>query len=175
MEHGTPEDVLILIQGVHQEIPEAPQANQPIYIAPPPPNAGTQVTSAPSGANGAGATEADRLRAIYQSVGEAQGHTYGTGEVGSRPPDFTRLPGAQPGTRAPSGAPADRNPAAAAPAPPADAPARPQAVPPPSDQPQTATPPARKSAIPPAGDNPSDASRRANQAAGAPKGPPHQP
>src|SRR5215467_13097699 len=34
--HGL-EDVLILVQGVHQDIPDTPPNNQPVYIAPPPP------------------------------------------------------------------------------------------------------------------------------------------
>jgi rod shape-determining protein MreC len=199
MLHGPPEDVLILIQGVHQEIPEAPQANQPIYMSPPPPNANPAMPSAPTGTTGATSTEADKLRAIYQAVGEAQGHTYGAGDVGSKPPDFTKLPAAQPGAKAP----AARSPGAAgspgAPAPaggtvtePAGEPARPVATQPsdtdrPHDLPLVKSPPstppgppppggaapAKKQTAPPPGDTPADASRRANQAAGAPKGPPH--
>ena len=44
LQHGLLEDVLILIQAVHQEVPDTPQANQPVYIAPAPPNANTPVT-----------------------------------------------------------------------------------------------------------------------------------
>ncbi|HTS25130.1 MAG TPA: rod shape-determining protein MreC [Bryobacteraceae bacterium] len=90
------EDVLILTEGVHQEIPDTPVTNQPIYIAPPPPNSNTTVTDLPTGATG---TEADRLRALYKSVGDAQNHTFGQGEPGSKPPDFSKLP-VKPGTGA---------------------------------------------------------------------------
>ena len=91
------EDVLILTEDVHQDIPDTPVANQPIYIAPPPPISGTPITDLPPGATG---TEADRMRALYKSVGEAQNHVYGEGENGSRPIDFTKLPvgGRAPGT-----------------------------------------------------------------------------
>ncbi|SPE34813.1 Rod shape-determining protein MreC [Candidatus Sulfopaludibacter sp. SbA6] len=172
IEHGPPEDVLILIQGVHQEIPDTPQVNQPIYIAPPPPIATTQAT-APTGTTGATGTDADKLRAIYKAVGEEQGHTYGVGEVGSKPPDFTKLPSTQPGGRVPPGAPASRGPAAAgpagAPAPTAVSPQRPPATEPPQTDRPPDLPPAKKQTA----ETPADASRRANQAAGVPKGPPH--
>jgi rod shape-determining protein MreC len=88
LKHGL-EDVLILTEDVHQEIPDTPMNNRPIYIAPPPPNSSTPVADLPPGTTG---TEADRLRTLYKSVGEAQKHIYGEGEVGSRPPDFSKLP-----------------------------------------------------------------------------------
>jgi hypothetical protein len=40
MSRGGPEDVLIVVEGVHQEIPDAPPANQQVYLAPPPPAIG---------------------------------------------------------------------------------------------------------------------------------------
>jgi rod shape-determining protein MreC len=164
MQHGLLEDVLILVQGVHQEIPDTPQINQPMYIAPAPPSA-TQVTAAPTGPTAAPppGTEADRLRTLYKAVGEEQKHTYGVGEVGSKPPDFTKLPAS--GVRAPSGAaPARVVPGPTAAAPTAVAPPRPAVAP--SGEPRRATPP-------PATDNMTDTSRRSNQSPGAPKGPPH--
>jgi hypothetical protein len=33
-------------------------------------------------------TDADRLRRQYERIGAAQGHTFGEGLPGSRPPDF---------------------------------------------------------------------------------------
>jgi rod shape-determining protein MreC len=79
------EDVLILIEGVNQAIPDTPPANQPVYIAPPPTdNAPPQTV--PSGAPAG--TEADRLRAQYKAIGDAQGHKFGEGTPGSKPPDF---------------------------------------------------------------------------------------
>jgi rod shape-determining protein MreC len=88
------EDVLILVEGVHMEVPDAPPANQPVYIGPPaPPPAGAVGASGevqPPPVTGPG-TAADSLKSQYKAAGDAQGHTFGVGEVGSKPPDFTRL------------------------------------------------------------------------------------
>ncbi len=87
------EDVLIILSGVHQEIPNTPPTNQPVYIAPAPPApAGGPELGAP-GATGTTAapatgTEADRLRARYKAVGDAQNHVFGEGLPGSKPPNF---------------------------------------------------------------------------------------
>jgi rod shape-determining protein MreC len=110
MQHGL-EDVLIILESVHQEIPDAPPANQPVYLAPALPQqspspAATDPANpgAPSSTNaqppaGSG-TEADKLRSIYKSVGDAQKHTFGEGPPGSKPPDFTKLPATATGTPA---------------------------------------------------------------------------
>lgn len=90
-EHGL-EDVLILIEGVHQDIPNEPAPNQQVYLgpAPPAPAAASQPTAAAPPATG---TDADKLRAHYLAVGEAQGHKFGEGGVGTKPPDFNlKLP-----------------------------------------------------------------------------------
>jgi rod shape-determining protein MreC len=89
MERGI-QDVLILVEGVHQAIPDTPPANQPIFIGAPPPadtvklpdNPGNSPSGPPAG------TEADKLRAQYKDIGEAQGHKFGEGTPGSKPPDF---------------------------------------------------------------------------------------
>jgi rod shape-determining protein MreC len=88
------EDVLILIEGVHQTIPEEPPANQQVYIAPPVPGGAAPAATPPSTGN----TEADKLRTHYQDVGNAQGHKFGEGTPGSKPPDFNLkiTPGQQP-------------------------------------------------------------------------------
>jgi rod shape-determining protein MreC len=97
LQHGL-EDVLIILEAVHQALPTTPPVNQPVYIAPAPPQQQNQPSQAAEGdAAAAGkqpppGTEADKLRAIYQSVGEAQNHTYGSGPPGTKPPDFTHLP-----------------------------------------------------------------------------------
>jgi hypothetical protein len=155
------EDVLILTEDVHQEIPDTPVNNQPIYIAPPPPNSNAPATELPRGTTG---TEADRLRALYKSVGEAQNHTYGEGEPGSKPPDFSKLPvgkntGAG-GLGLGVGAPAHpEQPPVVKPQPPAGG-AAPGVTQPPTPNPQSPAPPPTV--------------RRANQAAGAPGGPPKE-
>jgi rod shape-determining protein MreC len=154
LRHGMVEDVLIVVHGVHEAIPEAvaPTVQQPVYIAPPPP--GQQGTEAqpgsapaqPGATPPAGTTEADKLRTIYKSVGDAQNHNYGEGPPGSKPPDFLKLPssplaappkadtksGPAPGAAA---TPAKKNPPAAGPAAPPKNPTagtpqeRPSAVP----------------------------------------------
>ncbi len=155
------EDVLILTEDVHQDIPDTPVNNQPIYIAPPPPNAAVPVTELPAGAAG---TDADKLRAIYKSVGETQNHTFGEGEPGSRPPDFSKLPAG--GKAPPAGANGGRAPAAAGPDPALGA--QPTAAPAAGD-------PATGAPKPPvtgrSGAPQPPPVRRSNQAAGAPGAP----
>lgn len=82
--HRGLEDILILLEGVHQTIPNEQIAGQPIYIAPPPPGG----TPGPAEPAAPGGTEADKLRAHYKAVGDAQGHKFGEGLPGSKPPDF---------------------------------------------------------------------------------------
>jgi rod shape-determining protein MreC len=85
------EDVLIIIEGVHMEIPDTPPANQPVYVAPPPPAPASAPASAPLPQTAGPATEADKLKVQYQAVGEAQKKVFGVGLPGSTPPDFTKL------------------------------------------------------------------------------------
>jgi rod shape-determining protein MreC len=178
MERGL-EDVLILIEGVHQRIPDAPSGMQPIYIASPPP--GSESKPADAAAPASLGTEADRLRTQYQTLGEEQKHTYGDNPPGAKPVDFTRL--GNPATPAPA---AGRNPASPAVAPPnpgtgnhLPSPAIAPPVAPPAAPPKNGTggpsgnPPGpaspTKNAPPPAGapaKNPPDAARRLNQSAG---------
>jgi rod shape-determining protein MreC len=84
------EDVLIIVEGVHQEIPDTPPAVQPVYIGNPPPAAPANGTQ-PAQPAGPGGTEADRLQSAYKALGQAQGHDYGDNPVGTKPPDFTKL------------------------------------------------------------------------------------
>ena len=122
-----------MVEGVHQAIPDEPVANQPVYIAPAPP-AAAQVSNAPPAAG----TEADRLRAQYKAVGDAQGHKFGEGLPGAKPADFNlKVPVTQPGA-APAGA-AKTTPAPAV-----------QAPKPASPPPTTSSPPATRTAAPPA-------------------------
>jgi rod shape-determining protein MreC len=83
--HRGLEDVLILLEGVHQPLPSEQAASQPIYIAPPPPAPGP---AGPSLEHSSTGTEADRLRQQYKDIGDAQGHRFGEGVPGSKPPDF---------------------------------------------------------------------------------------
>jgi rod shape-determining protein MreC len=88
---GGVEAVLIVLQGVHQEVPGGEIASPAYNILPAPTEAAAQT---PEGAPqpGALATDADRLRTIYKDAGVEQKHTYGEGPPGTKPPDFTKLP-----------------------------------------------------------------------------------
>jgi rod shape-determining protein MreC len=89
LQRGLVEDVLILIEGVHQPIPEAPSGMQPVYMTPPVPGSESQPADAAVPASLG--TEADRLRTQYKNLGEEQKHTYGENPPGTKPIDFTKL------------------------------------------------------------------------------------
>jgi len=116
MQGGDAEEVLIVLQGVHQEIPAGELAAPGYRIMPLPAEAASET---PEGAPqpGASATDADRLRAIYKQAGVDQKHVYGEGIPGSKPPDFTKLPSIHgaPATPAMSSSPVQPSPAAAPP------------------------------------------------------------
>ena len=148
LKHGI-EDVLIVVNGVHQDIPEVPPTSQPVYIGAPPPTPGAQPTTTQPAPTG---TEADKLRNIYKSVGESENYTFGDSGVGARAPDFTKLPPLNGRGAAPATQPAVK--------PPVQPQTAPQTAP--KATPKT-TPPAVK---------PPDAVRPGNPAAGPPGGPP---
>jgi rod shape-determining protein MreC len=101
MAHGSLQDVLIVVEGVHQEIPDTPPVNQQVYLgsAPPPLAAGAD-TAVPADGSAATAapvpgTEADKARALYQKTADSQDIVLGGGATGQnikRPPDFTKIP-----------------------------------------------------------------------------------
>ena len=114
------EEVLIILGGVHQAIPEGQPASAEIHLqprpAPEPPQGFPAASEASPRAPG---TDADRLREHYQAVGAAQGHVYGAGAPGSPPPDFNLRPAqppAAPLTAAPA-VPSAKPPATPPPAP----------------------------------------------------------
>jgi rod shape-determining protein MreC len=148
------EDVLIILSGVHEEIPETPPGNQPVYVAPPPPEAvrssaaaqGTAAAAGDTAVAAAPSTEADRLRAHYKAVGDAQNHVFGEGLPGSKPPNFNLvLPsaGAKAGAAAPTGVsgtkPASLPPVKSPAASTGDAGTKPAAAPPPVKSPAAST------------------------------------
>lgn len=93
--HRGLEDVLIVLEGVHQMVPNPQTASQPVYLTPPVPGADTPAAPVPSPSAG---TEADKLRTQYRAIGDAQGHKFGEGLPGSKPPDFNlKLEGQPPG------------------------------------------------------------------------------
>ena len=182
------EDVLILLEGVHQDIPKTPPANQPVYIAPPPAPGQNSADTPASPQQPAPGTEADKLRQEYKAVGEAQNHNFGEGGPGSKPPDFTKLPpesgtrvvppaaqpaappGAQPATSQPAGkAPNSANPAAGPgdrAAPPAGQSAKPKPPAAPQARPGGADPAGKAPATSNPAAAPGTPARRANQANG---------
>lgn len=146
------EEVLIITEGVHQPIPEAPTPATAVHLqAPPPP----ETTSAPQNAAGEPVmtTEADRLRARYKKIGEAESHRFGENPPGTKAPDFNLSPEelAARAARAAAAAQAPKPPAGvqagagAAASPEAPKPAAPKQNPqvrPPATGPKPAAPPA---------------------------------
>jgi rod shape-determining protein MreC len=158
---GGVEEVLIVLQGVHQEVPGGEVASPAYTILPAPTETATQT---PQGAPKPGAlsTDADRLRAIYKDVGVEQKHTYGEGAPGTKPPDFTKLPSIHgpPAPNAagqpPAGPPAatKATPAQVPPKPAAPAAAKPKAPPPDpnrgiDDEPESVSTPKPEPTVPP--------------------------
>ncbi|MEI9975603.1 MAG: hypothetical protein WDO73_28200 [Ignavibacteriota bacterium] len=149
-----------MVEGVHQEIPDTPPANQQVYLAPaPPPLAEPAATAVPAPADGsapapppartAPGTEADKARALYQKTADSEDIVLGGGATGQnikRPPDFTKIP-VDPRT-VPQGRGAVPQPAV---------------VPLPKKGTEAPPAPATKSTVPPPIP---DAVRRANQAGG---------
>jgi len=85
---GGLEEVLIVLEGVHQPLPEAPRTAADMHLLPPPADADPHSQSGLRGP----ATDADRLRERYQAIGAAQGHKFGEGAPGSKPPNFNLEP-----------------------------------------------------------------------------------
>jgi rod shape-determining protein MreC len=105
---GGLEEVLIIVQGVHQEIPDLKTAAQPIYLAPPAPASPGEAQSPPAQAASTGgsatspvlATDADKIREHYQELGAAQNHKFGDNPPGTKAVDFNlqSAPGEKPAT-----------------------------------------------------------------------------
>jgi rod shape-determining protein MreC len=89
------EEVLVVLEGVHQPIPDAAQASPIQHMLPPPPvdtAAATQNTETPL------STDADRMLERYRKIGEAENYQYGA-TIGKLPdfnvdPDKLRRPAA---------------------------------------------------------------------------------
>jgi rod shape-determining protein MreC len=103
------EEVLIVLEGVHQQLPSAQASTQAAPMLPPPP-AETQADAAAPGTATPRtlSTDADRLREQYKRAGEAQGHVFGG--VGTGPPDFNRKPPVQAVGQPPAAPPAPQKP-----------------------------------------------------------------
>jgi rod shape-determining protein MreC len=90
-----PEEVLVILDPVHEEIPDEPPADVPVFLAP-------AVKSADqSPVTGTPMTTADKLMDQYKKIGDAQKHVFGVGPPGTPPPNFNLK---VPGVNAPAGA-----------------------------------------------------------------------
>lgn len=136
---GVPEEVLVVLEGVHQKIPDNPPAAPGVHLMPLPENEQSAGMAAQPHAM---TTAADQLEQTYQRIGAVENHTYG---VSSSIPNFNaRPPGAPPETKPPVN-PAANNGIVAAGARPAQ-PAAPLAQPGASQPPSTASAPRTPSA-----------------------------
>jgi rod shape-determining protein MreC len=135
-----PEEVLVILDPVHQAIPDAPTSDAPVFLAPDVKPDDQTASSTPTSG-----TTADKLVDQYKKIGDAQKHVFGEGLPGSTPPNFNLK---VPGVNAPAdpNAPANGSPAAAAKNGPTTTAAAPIAKPPAANAP--ATPPAATSALP---------------------------
>ncbi len=123
------EEVLIVVDGVHRDLPEISAGDQPVHLLDPPPaEDGAEAAPVPSGPR---VTDADRLVDRYKKIGEAQKHVYG--EHGSGAPNFnldlTQMPQAAV-PKSPAGAASPAPNAAAPPASTAATATAPNALPP---------------------------------------------
>src|SRR5271165_5500626 len=85
---GGLEEVLVVLEGVHQPIPELEIASPGIKMLPPPPDAAATAGQA-TASTATLSTDADRLKAEYKQAGEAQKHVFGDGNL--KPTDFSKL------------------------------------------------------------------------------------
>src|SRR5271167_2467360 len=69
---GGAEEVLVVLEGVHQQIPDVPTGTGLTRMLPPPPNDGTQDQQTVKMQ-----TEADKIKQKYQELGQQQNHVYG--------------------------------------------------------------------------------------------------
>jgi rod shape-determining protein MreC len=88
---GGLEEVLVVLEAVHQPIPDVEVASPGYKLTSAPPASSAGSESSPL--SGALVTDADKLKQQYRDVGDAEHHTFGEGLPGSTPPDFTKLPG----------------------------------------------------------------------------------
>ena len=86
------DEVLVVTEGMHQALPQRREAQQqPGVLLPAPTLSGEEPATAEvldSATLDVNITDADRIRRRYQRIGDAQGHVFGEGLPGSRPPDF---------------------------------------------------------------------------------------
>lgn len=85
---SAPEEVLVILDPVHQAIPEEAPPDTPVFLAPDVKKDDDPKQSGPP------QTTADKLVDQYKKIGDAQKHVYGVGLPGSTPPNFNlKVPG----------------------------------------------------------------------------------
>ncbi len=146
-----PEEVLVIVDPVHQEIPPTPPPETPVFLAPDvkPEN---DAAAPPPTQKG---TPADKMLEDYRKLGEAQNHKFGEGGPGTPAPNFNikvpgvNAPAAAAGTKPP--VPATGTPAPSGPRPATTAPAVPGTLPKaaPAASPAVVRPPAPRPVAPP--------------------------
>ncbi len=104
---SAPEEVLVILDPVHQALPDAPSTETPEFLAP---DVDPADHTQPIG--GVGLTAADKLRDQYKKIGDAQNHVFGEGNPGTLPPNFNLK---VPGVNAPAASPAPAGTGAVAP------------------------------------------------------------
>ena len=87
---GGLEEVLVILEGVHQPIPEGQAPASAVHLQASAPDESAPTEPGTPAMN----TEADRMRQRYQKIGAAENHTFGQGLPGSKPPDFNLDPDA---------------------------------------------------------------------------------
>ncbi len=86
---AAPEEVFVIVDPVHQEIPAVVATDTPVFLAPDAKGASGDISQTPTNA-----TQADQLVDQYRKIGAAQGHVIGVGAPGSLPPNFNlKVPG----------------------------------------------------------------------------------
>lgn len=95
------DEVLIVVEGVHQQIPSDPNAaTGGVSLLPPPPqDSQSGQTAAISDPKTALTTDADRLKQKYREIGQSQNYKFGEGMAS---PDFNKPPVPKPAQQGPS-------------------------------------------------------------------------
>jgi rod shape-determining protein MreC len=96
------DDVLIVIDGVHGAIPDAPPLDQPVHLLPAPAPDGSSPESDVPAQSGARMTDLDLAVRRTRAIGEAQNHTFG--DKNTPAPNYNLPPSANP-TSPPTQAP----------------------------------------------------------------------
>lgn len=84
---SAPEEVLVVIDPVHQEIPDFVPQEGPVFLAP-----DVKTEKGEEKQNAPAESTADKLMDQYRRIGEAQNHQYGGGGAGAPAPNFNKPP-----------------------------------------------------------------------------------